>query len=356
MTDQEYWTLINTLISAFVGAAVALITIFVDGRRKRKERKRAEYHTYKRYSKPIMFATETLAWRLREVLMFKGAFLLPDAPMNSFFKYKFDSTVYRLCALIGWIRAAKKEHSYIEGFDDAKSSDIRDAINSFQKVLADGSHVEVSIFEELSKLYGLEIKQITSLTRQEIGVEIERLVFKYIPDQVKKNVSNLEESKQIEMVKSIMDFICQKTNQDPLEEKLIKSKIGVSIDEIAREFCWIYRDWQNSIGDEMLIKLEDSYRYFDVIGFGEFMKKHDNSDWLKKVDNLFSNLDVSIDNRFDTRVSQVKRIYITLIKLIQELNKAIEDEQAISKKGLKILIEYQDKLEKEIKNTEVNNI
>lgn len=153
-----------------------------------------------------------------------------------------------------------------------------------------------------------------------------------------------------------MDFICQKTNQNPLEEELIKSKIGVSIDEIAREFCWIYRDWQNAIGDEMLIKLEDSYRYFDVIGFGEFMEKHGSSDWLKKVDNLFSNLDVSIDNRFDTRVSQVKRIYITLINLIQELNKAIEDEQAISKKGLKILIEYQEKLEEEIKNTEGNKV
>ncbi|MCB9325776.1 MAG: hypothetical protein H6571_18710 [Lewinellaceae bacterium] len=356
MTDQVNWALINTLISASVGALVALITIFVDGRRKRNERKRVEYDTYKRYSKPIMFAAETLAWRLREVLMFKGAFLLPDAPMNGFFKYKFESTVYRLCVLIGWIRAAKKEHSYIEGFEDAKSSEIRDAINNFQRVLADGSHVEVSIFEELSKSYGLEIKQITPQTRQEIGVELERIVFKYIPNQIKKNVSNLERGKQLEMVKSIMDFICYKTNQQILEESKIKEKIEVSIDEIAREFCWIYRDWQNAIGDEMLTQLEDSYRHFDVIGFGEFITKHEKSDWLKKVDNLFSNLDVSIDNRFDTRVSQVKRIYITLVKLIDELNKAIEDEQAISKKELKILIEYQKKLKEEIENMEANRL
>ena len=93
--------------------------------------------------------------------MFNGAYLLPDAPMNGFFKYKFDSTVYRLCAVIGWIRAAQKEHSYLEGFDSAKNSDIREAVSEFQKVLADGSHVEVSIFEELSKLYGLKERYLT---------------------------------------------------------------------------------------------------------------------------------------------------------------------------------------------------
>jgi len=353
---EEYWTLLNTLISAIVGAVVALITIFVEGKRKKKEQKRVEYDTYKRYSKPIMFAAETLAWRLREVLMFKGAFLLPDAPMNGFFKYKFDSTVYRLCALIGWIRAAKKEHSYLEGYNSAKNPKIREAINDFQRVLADGSHVEVSIFEELSKLHSLEIKEITPPVRQEIGVEIEKIVFKYIPDQVKKNVSNLEEEEQIEMVHSIMDFICKKTNQEDLEKSAIQDKIEVSIDEIAREFCWIYRDWQNAIGDEMIIQLEDSFRHFDVIGFGEFIEKHEKSDWLKKVDNLFSNLDVSIDNRFDTRVSQVKRIYITLINLIHEFDKAIDDEQAISKKGLNILTDFKNKIEKEIRNTEGNNV
>ncbi len=78
-----------------------------------------------------MFASESLAWRLREILSFNGAFLLPEAPMNGFFKYKFDSTVYRLCALLGWIRAAQKEQSYLEGFGDTKSKKVREAINTF---------------------------------------------------------------------------------------------------------------------------------------------------------------------------------------------------------------------------------
>ena len=348
---EEYWTLLNTIISAIVGAAMALITLYIQGKRKKKEKHKIQYDTYKKYSKPIMFASETLAWRLREVLMFKGAYLLPDAPNNGFFKYKFDSTVYRLCALIGWVRATQKEYSYIEGFNDTKNSDIREAINSFQKVLADGFHVEVSIFEELCMLYEIEEKSITDHVRQEIGVEIERIVFKYIPDEIKKNVSSLDKSTKTEMISSIMNLISDKTNQPLIKKNIIESKQEIAIDEIAREFCWIYRDWQNAIGDEMIIKLDSSYRHFDVIGFSEFTVKHKESEWLKKVNNLFANLDVSIDNRFDTRVSQVKLIYIILIDLIEELNKAIEDEQAISSKGLKTLNQFKKDLEEDNKKS-----
>jgi len=351
----EYWALLNVLISAFIGSATALITLYIQGKRKEREKQQVEYDAYKKYAKPIMLSAETLAWRLREVLMFNGAYLLPDAPMNGFFKYKFDSTVYRLCALIGWIRAAQKEHSYLEGFDNAKNSDIREAVSEFQKVLADGSHVEVSIFEELSKLYGLEEKAISDQIRQEIGVGIEKIVFEYIPDQVKKNVSSLEQTDKIKMDSSILKLISEKTQQDSMDENAIIDKIDVAIDEIAREFCWIYRDWQNAIGDEMLFRLEGSYRYFDVIGFSDFSTKHEESEWLKKVDNLFSNLNVAIDNRFDTRVGQVKRIYVTLITLIQELNKAIDNEQAISSKGLKTLADFKQNLVKE-KNKAGNTV
>jgi len=139
-------------------------------------------------------------------------------------------------------------------------------------------------------------------------------------------------------------LISAKTDTPTVDNKIIEEKLDIAVDEIAREFCWIYRDWQNAIGDEMLIQLNNSYRNFDVIGFSTFMEKHDNNKWLNKLDNLFSNLDVSMDTRFDTRVSQIKLIYISLIDLIEQLNLTIEDEQAISKKGLKILSKYRNEL------------
>ncbi|MEM8847779.1 MAG: hypothetical protein AAGD17_11815 [Bacteroidota bacterium] len=337
--------LLNTIVSAGIGALVALLTLYVEGRRRKKDRKRTEYNIYKSYSKPIIAAAESLAWRLREVLMFNGAYLLPDAPMNGFFKYKFDSTVYRLCFLIGWIRAVQKEHSYIEGISDKQNPKIREAINSFQKVLADGSHVEVSILEELCKLYNLEEKQISDSIRKKLGVEIERIVFGFIPDQVKKNVTNLKSEQKLKMISSIMDLISEHTQQNKVEEAQIAQKVDIAIDEIAREFCWIYRDWQNAIGDEMILKLDNGNRYYDVIGFAEFMEKRTKNEWIQKADNLFANLDVSIDNRFDTRVSQVKRVYVSLVELITVLNETIEDQEGISSSGLQTLTKLKKKLE-----------
>lgn len=339
--------LLNTIISAGVGAGSAMLTLYVDGIRKKNDRKREDYNIYKSYSKPIIAATESLAWRLREVLMFNGAYLLPDAPVNGFFKYKFDSTSYRLCSLLGWVRAVQKEHSYIEGITHSQNPKIRNAIGCFQKVLADGSHVEVSILEELCKLYGLEEREIQDNIRQKLGVEIERIVFIFIPDQVKKNISNLNQEQKLEMTTSIMDLISDQTHQQRVDKEVIKSKLEIAVDEIAREFCWIYRDWQNAIGDEMTIKIEGGKRYYDIIGFSEYMKKRIDNEWLGKVDNLFANLDVSIDNRFDTRVSQVKRIYISLVELISVLNESIEDEEGISKSGLTTLADLKNKLEQE---------
>ncbi|CAM1361294.1 conserved hypothetical protein [Tenacibaculum sediminilitoris] len=340
-------TVLNSIISAGIGAISALAVVLIEGRREKKKEKQNEYDTYKKYSKPIMFAAETLAWRINEILTFNAAFLLPDAPENGFFKYKFDSTVYRLCALIGWIRAAQKEHSYLEGFGNTKNAKVRESIISLQKVLADGSQVEVSIIEELSKLYNIPIKELSDKVRSEIGVECERIVFKYIPDQVKKNVALLKDKEQLKLVNEVIDLICEKTQSTKLEKKEIKKKLDIAIDEIAREFCWIYRDWQNAIGDEMLIKLNDSYRYYDVIGFSAFMDKNAENVWLQKVNNLFANLDISIDNRFDSRVGQIKDIYIALINLIQELNNSIEDEQAISSNSLDKLSQYSAELKKQ---------
>lgn len=339
---SEYWVLLNTVISASVGAIVSLFVLYTDGKRKRKEKEKEEYDAYKKYSKPLILVSESLAYRLREILGFNASFLLPNAPMNGFFKYKFDSTVYRLCALLGWIRAVEKEQSYIEGFGNSKSSEIRKALNNLQKVLADGTHVEVSIYEELCKLYGIPKANISDAQRGKIGVEIERIVFEYIPGQIKKNAVDITDDNKMLMVSRIMLFVTNEIGVKSLSQELIKEKLSVAIDEIAREFCWLYRDWQSAIGDEMIISLKKSYRYFDVIGFADFTKKHESSKWLSKVDNLFSNLDISIETRFDTRVTQIKLIYKALINLIEKLNLAIEDEEAIQVDSLRNLIDFRD--------------
>jgi len=323
-------TIISSILSALIALTVVLIDKYFENRKSNKEK----YDAVKKYANPIILAAEQLAWRLKEILEFNGAFLLPNAPMNGFFKYKFDSTVYRLCSLLGWIQAAKKEQSYIEGVKNKQNKNIQHVINNFQKKLADGSHVEVSILDDLIKLFNLNQKSLNVNDRPLLGVEVEKIIFKYIPDSVKKNAILLESNMQTEMLKEIMDFICIKTNQTKIKKEVIEEKRATAINEISREFCWIYRDWQSAIGDTMIEKLTGANRRFDVIGFSDFQLKHSESFWIQKADGLFANLDVSVDDRFDSRVQQLKQVFQANLELICAFMDIVKRQETVPEQSL----------------------
>ncbi|MCY1634402.1 hypothetical protein [Marinifilum sp. D737] len=318
-----------TIISSALSAIIALTVVFINKQYEKGKQKKEKYDAFKKYANPIISASEQLAWRLKEILEFQGAYLLPNAPPNVFFKYKFDSTVYRLCSLLGWIQAARKEQSYFEGFKIHHHKEIQLAIIDFQKKLADGSHIEVSILDDLVKLYNLKPVNLSENDRALLGVELEKIIFKYIPNSIKRDASLLKIDKQINMVKEILDHICYKTKQSTIEEKVIREKIATAINEISREFCWIYRDWQTAIGDVMIEEINGANRRFDIIGFAEFQNIHSTNNWLKKVDGLFASLDVSVNDRFDSRVQQLKQVYSSIIHLIEVLKKLISKQETI---------------------------
>ena len=217
-------TIQATIFSSILSAIIALTVVFFNRFFENKKSKKEKYNTVKKYANPIIFALEQLAWRLKEILEFNGADLLPNAPMNGYFKYKFDSTVYRLNAVLGWIHAAKKEQSYIEGTKIQHNEKIQRSIYEFQRRLADGSHVDVSILGDLGKLFNLNWDKLEDNKKALIGVELETIVFNYIPDNVKKNVGNLSKEVQIEMLQKIMDFICADTTRLKLNERLLKER------------------------------------------------------------------------------------------------------------------------------------
>ena len=333
-----------TIISSVISALIAIFVLFLSKHFENKKYEHEKYDAVKKYANPIIFATEQLAWRLREILNFNGAYLLPNAPQNGFFKYKFDSTVYRLCAVLGWIQAAKKEQSYIEGIKVKQHRNVQAAITKFHKLLADGSHLEVSILNDLAQLFNIKLDSFNDTERVLLGVELEKIVFSYISDSVKKNIAILNETSQVNMVQEIMDFICDKIAQPKVSFNEIKKKRVIAINEISREYCWIYRDWQSAIGDEMIEIIENANRRFDVIGFAKFQEKHDDNIWLKKVDNLFSNLDVSVDDKYDTRVGQLKQVFEASIDLIETFKVLVKQQETISEESLKGLKDFNKKI------------
>lgn len=333
-----------TFFSALLSALIALTVIFINKFFEKKQKRKDKSDTIKKYSNPLILSLEQLAWRLKEILEFKGVYLLPNAPDNGFFKYKFESTIYRLCAVLGWMEGAKIEQSYLAGIKVKQHNNIQTAIKYFQKVLADGSHVEVSILDELTKLFKLDNVQLTDAERAMLGVKMEEIVFKYIPTNIKRNVNELETIKQIDLIKEILDLICDKTNQKQVAKNTIGELRQNSINEIAREYCWIYRDWQNAIGENMLKTIQNANRGFDVLSFAEFEKIRESNVWLNKADGLFTAIDISKEDRFDSRVSQLKLLFGASVSLIIVLKELIQKQETITNESIDGLKAFNQKI------------
>lgn len=333
-----------TLLAAILSALIAISVIFINKFFEKKQQRKEKSDTIKKYANPLILSLEQLAWRLKEILEFKGVYLLPNAPDNGFFKYKFESTVYRLCAVLGWIEAAKKEQSYLAGIKIKQHNDIQAAIRQFQKVLADGSHVEVSILDELAKLYKLDKVELTDADRAMLGVKMEEVVFKYIPTNIKRNVNELEQTRQIDLIKEILDLICNKTSQTEISKDTIGELRQTAINEISREYCWIYRDWQNAIGETMLKTIQNANRRFDILSFAEFEEIKLTNSWLNKADGLFTSIDVSKEDRFDSRVSQLRLLFGAIVSLIIVLKRLIDKQETITKESIDGLNAFNKKI------------
>lgn len=131
-----------------------------------------------------------------------------------------------------------------------------------------------------------------------------------------------------------MNFITSKTNQPTIEIQLIEERREAAIIEIAREFCWIYRDWQSAIGEEMIEKIEGAKRRFDIIGFSKFGDKYSSSEWLQRIGHLFANLDVSVDDKYDSRVSQLKKVFGSVVNMIVAFKPLLNDKDTIPESSL----------------------
>ena len=125
--------------------------------KKRSEKRAAERNTlalYRDYANPLANSAQNLFWRLYEILRLKGrgVFLHPDAPRTDFYSYKKISTIYRLASMLAWIRAYKRELSYLPVSDSEMLSELQVEINHFCHALASGLHIEKERVLLLSKI------------------------------------------------------------------------------------------------------------------------------------------------------------------------------------------------------------
>ena len=114
----------GSVVFAFIGRDVIMSRYHAYRHRQHEIRDRVESKSQsrrelvKRYADPLLEATRSLKFRLNEIIdKAPERYFLADIPKTEFSEYKRLSTLYRLAALLGWIRAFRREVSYLDPED-----------------------------------------------------------------------------------------------------------------------------------------------------------------------------------------------------------------------------------------------
>lgn len=317
---------------ALIGVSSALATLLIKEvalyfwKEIRADRKSAK-SVYRQYSDPLISATASLFWRLRETLTDKGrgSYLKTSGSESQFDKYKFESTLFRLAVLVGWIRAYRRELTFLSLSRSKELASVMNALSSFEAALADGAHVETQRVKSASALWEIPLPNGNKeLSQIAVGVE-----------QIIKSVSstsngdqdlliNLDNTTQIKLCKAISNYLCKQAGIAPLTEDIISETRARAVRALSIREAWLYRDFQSGLGDVMIREIEGATTRFEVLGFKEFEELlHSNDEntkrWMLRLKRVFDQLDISGADQFDARVQMLENTLLATINLLVAL-------------------------------------
>jgi hypothetical protein len=339
------------IIGAIIGAGISVLTtiltiIFKDyllsfiSEKRSLKNKRSQ--AFKDYSNPLILSSISFLFRTKE-LFERGFYLLNDAPKNHFNEYKYLSTLYRICSLLGWIRAINIELSHIEVQNTKKFSKIEKALQNFEKSLADGEHIELLRLQEFCKIWSLPFDEISAHNKKFLGTQIEIIIDKSTFQRNVNTPCKLDKDKMFILVRTVADLICSKLKNSVLSDSFLSEKLNMAIQAMSRIEAWIYRDWQSAIGDLMLKPNSSTQRRkYDIISYLEFENLCFNGDpnskkWLNRIESLFLNLDISIEDKFDARKQQLLNCYNAVVSLVETFSNEGNSNPDLAKNNLPLL-------------------
>ena len=332
-------SLSSNVQAALIGAVVTLFGILIKDFaiglwQERKKREQDQLAVFQKYADPLSSAATSLLWRLNEVFSKegRGAYLKLDLPPNAYNNYKKLSTLYRLASLIGWIRAFRRELSYLRVRDKERFQKIHGAIHEFESALADGPQVELERLDLLAKLWPLNLPTDKS-ERSALGVELEHSVHREFHNERIDRSDNVSLEVKQRISSAVASALSTRLKATPPSADIIKETKAKAFEIFSIKETWFYRDWQVALGDIMIQEVNTSSRRFDIIGFGEFESVWTSEDegkkvWLSRLNGILDNLDVSIAD--DCRVAQLRKIFEATARLVKALANISTSREIIS--------------------------
>ncbi len=323
--------LIGAAIGALAGALANIVTgVLRDFVAKwwteTREAKKSADEVYRRYAEPLASAVTSLLWRLKETLGRDGraSYLSARDPKTVFEEYKLRSTYYRLAAVLGWVRALRRELSVFREGAAGRLDAIEDAISNLEGSLADGHHVELQRLDGLLQIWGLPPIRDSQL-RLRVAVDVENCSKRALQGAPVTSAIELPADQQTKLCGEIAEIVCFRAALAPVSSGVLAETQSRAIRQIAIREAWLYRDWQAAIGDIMLRETLVGTRRFEVVGFGEFETMlleptEAQSRSLGRIAKLFDQLDVDRDDLFDARPAALRKLYKATARMVSAIS------------------------------------
>jgi hypothetical protein len=284
-----------------------------------------------RYAQPFASATESLYWRLDEILVTqRNSYLKKKHRLRPFQSYKFESTIYRCAALLAWMWAIKKEHSLLLERNSDSADAIFRLIEEIVTAFADGIHVETWTVEQLCDLW--EIDRPPRLAAAKAGSDIEDLIDAAVAEAgERRKLSTLGMQEQYGLLISVAHRLQQALPTQSEATIGIGEPWSKALEILEVRQAWVFRDWQNAIGELMTKRLEPSAgRLFDVVGFVAFQHLLESEGrWLRPLERVFAEFDPSADV-VDFRKGQLRNVHLAVAKTLVRLKSLDLSQKCIS--------------------------
>lgn len=282
---------------------------------KEKETAQLQYTKVMNYVDPLHSAASKLFWRFKEIFSEdgRGVYLTASAPTTEFNIYKIRSTLYRLASLLGWIRAFRKEMSYLSVADQKQFQALQMSIDSLEGALAEGIHAEQDRLRYLNDRWNLKLASHSKEFKR-ISVSLDSFL------DSRSSEGTIQDNLDLPLCQDVADFISQQLNQN--KGWVIGDAVPSS--RLHPRQAWLYRDWQEVIGEMMVQPAENASRRFDVASYGEFEKMCFSADDdlrrpLRRLMDLVDRVDFS--SQTDYRPQQLWNCYQATANLVLALGK-----------------------------------
>lgn len=321
----------STVKAALIAATVTLLGFFIRDYliviiREKKSTRQKKSEIYGRYAEPIARSTESLFWRLDEIIGNKGRahFLLRHETNTAFEDYKYVSTLYRFAALLGWIQAIRKEQFSLKPVKEEAYSAITEAIANLEHALADGPHIELRRLEALVSLWSIPVPD---KDKHDLAVGLETIIKADLSKHKASSAIQLTETQRYGLCEVCRDFLAKELNIPSIEDAVLRETMARATNAISIREAWVYRDWQSAIGDLVLSQTHSGDRQFDVFGFKEFENIYLNPNeeqkrWLDRIESVFRDVDVSTNNINDERLNQLSASLVAISKLVLAIHES----------------------------------